>query len=313
MRFFFVLLLISPLLLFGQIVEISDSTAKPVLIFDNDRLIEAGSKKVFATVKGNTVFEGESDDIKDIVLLVSTENIFSRKQTGYGLNATQDEALFIIHSGGFFHKNAKSYSDEGMLAYYIKEDDDSLVLYKHSSDTVLCKVPPGLSTGKQVAVFFYFLRKLELEKQVEKQIQKTTQLPASNDGRTTYGSISRLWNTGLDEFVWDGQVFKRKWSSFDYEEWTFDGTTLKRLWYPGDEEFVWDGEILRRKWYPSNDEFEWNGTILRRRFGSPADEFIIQGNIVKRYFGGSSEDEWQIEGDLPVPLIALVVFGLLRK
>ncbi len=313
MRFFWAFLLI-PFSLLSQDIEIKDSSGTTILIFENDRLLEAESKKVFVTVTGNTIFDGISADSRDILLLITTEDVFSKRKTGYALNSAQDEAVFMIRSGGFFYKGAKMLNDSMMMAHYKKEEDGSAVLYKNVTDAVLGRIPPSnLSTGKLVAVFYYFMRKLDLEKPFERKTEHSNQQAPIKEITETSGSISRLWNTGIDEFVWDGKVFKRKWNSFDYEEWTFDGTTLKRLWYPGDEEFVWDGEVLRRKWYPSNDEFEWNGTILRRRFGSSADEFIIQGNIVKRYFGGSSEDEWQVDGDLPIPLIALVVFGLLRR
>lgn len=309
----FCFLLFFPFSVFTQNIEIYDSSGKVILVFENDRLMEAG-KKPFVTVKGNTVFDGASEDKNDILLLVTVENIFSKRKTGYALNARQDEALFTIRNGGFFYKESKTFEHSRLMAYFEKQNDGSLALHKYDSDTLLCRIPPlSLSTGKLVAVFYYFMRKFDLEKSIERQAQEMPKAVPAKDVSMTSGTISRLWNTGVDEFVWDGQVFKRKWNSFDYEEWTFDGTSLKRLWYPGDEEFVWDGKILRRKWYPSHDEFEWDGTILRRRWGSAADEFIIQGNIAKRYFGGNTEDQWQISGEVPIPLIALVVFGLLRK
>ncbi len=305
-RLCIVLLFISPAL-FSQVAEIYDSTGKTILFFDNDRLVEAESKKTFVTVTGNTVFDGESTEKRDILLLVAIENIFSKKKMGYALNSAQDEAIFSISNGRFFYKETK-----GQMAYYQEENGQSLVLYSDTSGKALCRVSSELSTGKLVAIFYYFMRKYELDKLVKVEITESAKQPATDVSQTS-GSISRLWNTGMDEFVWDGQVFKRKWNSFDYEEWTFDGATLKRLWYPGNEEFIWDGEILRRKWYASPDEFEWDGTILRRRWGPASDEFIVQGNIVKRYFGSNSQDEWKIDGDIPIPLVALIVFGLLRK
>lgn len=305
-RLCIVLLFISRAL-FSQVVEIYDSAGKTILIFENDKLVEAESKKTFVTVTGNTVFDGESTEKRDILLLVAIENIFSKKKMGYALNSAQDEAIFSISNGRFFYKETK-----GQMAYYKEENEQNIVLYRDTSGKALCRVSSELSTGKLVAIFYYFMRKYELDKSVKVEITESAKQPATDVGQTS-GSISRLWNTGVDEFVWDGQVFKRKWNSFDYEEWTFDGTTLKRLWYPGNEEFIWDGEILRRKWFTSPDEFEWDGTILRRRWGPASDEFIIQGNIVKRYFGSNSQDEWKIDGDIPIPLVALIVFGLLRK
>jgi len=218
----FHLLLLIPFSVFCQSIEIQDSSGKTILIIENDQLMEANGKKPFVTIKGNTVFDGASEDKNDILLLVTVENIFSKKKTGYALNARQDEALFTIRNAGFFYKESKTFEHSRMMGYFEKEDDGSLVLRKYDSDTVLCRIPPfNLSTGKLVAIFYYFMRKFDLEKPVERQIQETQMTAPAKDVSATSGTISRLWNTGLDEFVWDGQVLKRKWNSFIWPKLEF--------------------------------------------------------------------------------------------
>ncbi|GIV34646.1 MAG: hypothetical protein KatS3mg031_2181 [Chitinophagales bacterium] len=291
---------------------IYDSNRQPAAHFENDRLIEHQSGAVFATVKGNLVFKGNSEQKNDILLLIRATDIFSRKKGGAILD-NRYHVLFGIYDGHFTYRDKNVYDPAWIVGRYAMDDDTSFTLYRDTSDAVICRFSgQKITTGQLAAIFYFWAIRLQLDAGME---QMVAQLAAtrSADITQTSGVISRLWNTGLDEFVWDGKVFKRKWNSFDYEEWTFDGTTLKRLWYPGEEEFLWDGRILKRKWFISEDEFEWDGTILRRRYGNTSEEYIIQGNVVKPYFKGGTDNEWIIEGQVPIPLIALVVFGLIRK
>src|ERR1051325_8683523 len=122
------LFLLIPATLFCQTIDIHDSTGKTIVYFDNDKLVDAADKKTFVTVQGNTVFDGASEEKKDILLLITTENIFSRRKIGYALNAAQDEAVFTIRNGGFFY-----HETHGQMAYYEKGDDGSFVLFRDTS------------------------------------------------------------------------------------------------------------------------------------------------------------------------------------
>ncbi len=298
----------------AQHIAVYDSFGRIVAYFENDKLIVSETEEPFVTVKGNIIFHGASDKQRDILLLVRAENIFARKKEGAILNGNQSQILFTIYDGRFTYRDKSVYDSNWLMARYENDTDTSLTLYRDSSDVVICRLnTTDLTTGKLVAIFYFFAKGLQWENQMEEKQIQINETADPMDVSGTSGTIRRLWNTGLDEFEWDGEVFKRKWNSFDYEEWTFDGTVLKRLWYPGDEEFVWDGKVLRRKWYTSQDEFEWDGTILRRRWGLASDEYIIQGNLIKPYFNSGSNNEWTIDGQVPIPLIILVVFGLLRK
>lgn len=309
-----------PFLAPAQTVEVKDASGVTVLLIENERITESATGKTLYTVKGNIIFRGASDRQQDMELLVNAENIFSKKKTGRVLPASQKEELFSVRDGGFYYKKNNSYSSQWLMARYVTEESGDIALFLHASDTLICRLSGrDVSTGKFVAVFYYFADKFKWEEEMENRV-KAALPPAENNApsttssvRNTSGTIRKLWNTGLEEFEWNGEVLKRRWNSFDYEEWTFDGVTLKRLWYPGQEEMEWDGEVLKRKWFSSEDEFEWDGSILRRRWGPASEGYAIQGNIVKPAFGSNLEREWEIDGTVPVPLIALVVFGLLRK
>ncbi len=303
----------------AQTIEVKDGLGNKAFFFENDFLKEAGTGKTLYTIKGNIIFKGASDKQQDIELLVKAENLFSKKKEGQVLNASQREELFSVRDGAFFYRKNSTYAASYQMAHY-KKETESIDLYLKNSDTLVCRIAAhDVSTGKLAAVFYYYVQKFEWEKEFEQKAAIEMQPAITNSTnqissvKNTSGTIRKLWNTGLDEFEWDGEVLKRRWNSFDYEEWTFDGVTLKRLWYPGQEEMEWDGEILRRKWFSSEDEFEWDGSILRRRYGPASEGYVIQGNIVKPAFGSALEREWEIDGTIPIPLIALVVFGLLRK
>ena len=68
---------------------------------------------------------------------------------------------------------------------------------------------------------------------------------------------------------------------------------LKRLWNTGNDSFVWDGETLKREWNTGDDEF------------------TIQDGTAKRVWN-TKGDEWIITGEIPIPVIAIVILGIAK-
>src|SRR5436853_534624 len=95
--------------LHAQTIEVTDSAGKVALIFENDVMKEAGSKKALYTIKGNIIFKGVSEKQDDIELLVKVENIFSKKKEGQILDASQQHDLFSVRNGGFFYQDNSTY------------------------------------------------------------------------------------------------------------------------------------------------------------------------------------------------------------
>ena len=312
-KIFSFFLLCQFLTLNAQVVEVADTLGELMWTVDNSRIRDGQNDRILLTVQGNLIFQGNSDNQEDIILLVKANDIFS-KRTGEILSKDLEKVLYTIHNGKFFLGKTSIYIPDFQIGFFErdKEDDRLIRFYEGNSDKLLAEISgKDVTTGKLAALFYLLTNHFNLDEKISSKVK--IEAPQENSVEDTYGTIRRLWDTGMDEFVWDGKTITRKWNPYDFEEWTFDGTILKREWYPGNEEFIWDGKVLKRRWYPSNDEFEWDGTILRRRWGTGRDEFIIQGNIVKRYFDTSGKDEWQIDGEIPIPIITLVVFNLLRK
>jgi hypothetical protein len=61
-------------------------------------------------------------------------------------------------------------------------------------------------------------------------------------------------------------------------------------------EWSWDGRILKPVW-----DTDW------------ANQYMIQNGVIKPWSNVHTEREWQMDGEIPLPLIILVVSGLALK
>ena len=133
------------------------------------------------------------------------------------------------------------------------------------------------STGELTAVFYLINEQYQLKELLEGSIGNVGLTNTSKPSLSAQTTIRRMWNTGDDDYVWDGSILKPRWNSSDYEEWEFDGRILRRVWYDDGTEYEWDGKVLKRRFNGGMEEFEWDGRVLRRRWNTGNDEFIIQG------------------------------------
>lgn len=291
---------------FAQTVR--DGAGNLLYTLQNGVLYDAVSKPLL-TIRGNLVFKGASEHREDIVLLVGTDNLFADKSTNT-LGADMQTAKFTLGKGGFYLPN-RGLVDEYLIAYYSKgSKGEWLLLAGQPAITMASLQGDDWTTGELVAVFYLINAKHQLTELLTATLG--TNVLTNKNPTTTQGTLRRMWNTGDDDFSWDGNMLKRRWNSFDYEEWEFDGRVLRRVWYDDGVEYEWDGKILKRRFNANTEEFEWDGRILRRRWNTGNDEFIIQGNVVKRVWD-TGNDEWEMAGDIPIPVIAMIVFGLIRK
>lgn len=287
----------------AQTGTVTDSSGQVVLRMNGPSVLSADGKVVF-TVRGNLVFEGESDKKKHIVLMINSTDIFSKK-AGNVLDKDNDQ-VYGLYEGAFYLGN-RGMEDRFMIGYYT-DGPGSTKLTLPSGEVLATVSGEVLTNGMLVAVFHYMNRELDLD-----EAAKNVMADIIIQEEASRGIIKRMWNAGDDEFVWDGYVLKRRFNSFDYEEWTFDGTTLKRLWYSNSTEYTWDGTYLKSRWGSANQEFVWDGRSIKSRFGTGDNEYIIQGNVVKPMWDSTGDKEWELNGNIPVPVIALVVFELLSK
>lgn len=288
---------------------VTDATGTLLYTLDNGVIYDASSLPI-VTVKGNLVFKGASESKEDIILFVGADNLFADKSYN-AVDADMNTTRFAMGRGGYYMPGY-GLMDDYLIAKYTIGKNGDLVLVAGSKETPMASLSGDKwTTGELTAVFYLINEQYQLKDMLSASIGNSV-APAIDKKGTGQGTLRRMWNTGDDDFSWDGNILKRRWNSYDYEEWEFDGRILRRLWYDDGVEYEWDGKILKRRFNAGTEEFEWTGTVLRRRWNTGNDEFTIQGNVVKRLWD-TGNDEWEMTGDIPIPVIALVVFGIYKK
>ncbi len=288
---------------------VTDATGHVLYTLQEGVLYDAQSKPML-TVKGNMVFKGASESKNDIVLLIGTDNLFSEKSAN-AINSDLQSTRFAMGKGGFYLTGYGLSEDHLIAKYSLGTNGDIVLLAGHPPAPFVTLTGDEWSTAELTAIFYL------LDEQHQLQELLATSLVGGNVPvkKLTTGNeatLRRMWNTGQDDFSWDGRVLKRRWNSSDLEEWEFDGRILRRVWMEDRTEYEWDGKILKCRFCNTVEEFEWDGRVLRRRWNTGNDEFVIQGNVVKRMWDAGN-DEWELTGDMPVPIIAMIVFGLIAK
>lgn len=303
-----------PLLLLGQQepVTITDAAGNHLYTLQNNKLLlhEHDYPDTLYTVQGNLILKGASTQKEDIMLVVDDADLFDKKG-GQVLGSKMSQAKYLVNQGAFYLSVTAEV--DNILGYFQKTDEGGYLFRDGETDSVLLKFNGDVSTGQLTAIAQAGIVRNKLVQRVNDRIpDNVIPLEPKKDYSNTSGSIRKLWGSAETEFEWDGQVLRPKWSYRDFLEWEFDGLILRRVWYNDGDEFIWDGETLKRRWYNSPDEFVWNGRTIRRKWDSN-DEFIVQGNIVKRPWDASGQHEWQVSGEVPIPIIILVVYGLVGR
>ncbi|CAN5444676.1 hypothetical protein BH09BAC1_BH09BAC1_06010 [soil metagenome] len=288
---------------------VTDATGHLLYTLQDGVIYDAQSKPLI-TAKGNLLFKGASESKDDIVLLIGTENVFSDKSAN-AIGSDLQTTRFVMGKGGFYLPGY-GLSDGYIIAKYTLGSKGDLVLLAGQPAVILANVKgDNWTTGELTAIFYLLNEQYQLKELLTANVGAGN-LPNNQPKTGNVATLRRMWNTGEDDFSWDGRILKRRWNSSDFEEWEFDGRYLHRVWYDDGVDYEWDGKILKRRFNAGTEEFEWDGRVLRRRWNTGNDEFTMQGNVVKRMWD-TGNDEWEMTGEMPIPVIAMIVFGLIRK
>lgn len=301
-------LLLASLYGMAQQGVIADSSGQVLYLFEDDKVLDAGGELKY-TITGNMLFRGESQKKRDIILLVNSEDLFGRK-LGRAFGSDMKTPAFMIYSGGFYLGGYPT-SQQYLLGYYQLDETLGVLVFDKDSVLIATIQGEGLSNGQLTISFHLIMQQFALDESLKAELANII-VSSQGDFRES-GTIKKLWTTGDEEFIWDGYSIKRRFNSFDYEEWKFDGSTLQRAWYSGGTEYSWDGQTLKQSFGNVNEEYTWDGRVMKSRWSQTGQAYTMQGNIVKPQWDSTGDEEWQIDGHVPVPIIMMVVFGLLRK
>ena len=291
-------------------VFLNDST-KLFFVKENE-IYSADGKVLLYFQKGNIFFNGTSDDRQNIYLLTTSMDVASKK-TQMIYERDDREAAYSFSDNKFYL--GKPESDElkpNFELLHIERMKKWLAFYASYNDTLLAYYPAdSLPSSTAIMVAYTLIEKYKLEKKlvVAQQAQPSLQ-------NNSFATIKPFWgNQTANEWIWDGKLFRPRWNVDPRLAWTFDGQTVKP--YTGNNiyaQYSWDGETLKGIWRTNRaEEWSWDGRQIKPVWDTDwANQYTIENGTIKPWSSVHPEREWQLDGDLPMPLIILVISGIAR-
>ncbi len=293
----------------GQFIFMADKTK----LFEvrKNEFYSADDRQLLYFQKGNIFFNGSTDERQNIFLLTTAMNLNSEKLES-AFERDNREASYSFQNNKFYL--GKTESDDlrentelihvertgKWMSFYASYNDSLLAYYR--ADSVL--------PSAAVLVAYTLSRKYALPKKI---VVQQAPLPFQN---SPFSSIKPIWgNITANEWLWDGKILRPRWNADPRLAWTFDGETVKP--YSSNnvyEQYGWDGETFKPVWRTNRaQEWTWDGKRLQPTYSTDwANQYNLENGIIKPWSNVHPEKEWQIEGDIPVPLIILVISGIAR-
>lgn len=284
-----------------------DSLGKAVLVINNGLLssIHGDTLTPIFNVKGNIVFSNSSENRADILYLVKGTSIFSKKG-GQFISSANNKPIFTFNKGKLYLGN--SIYDKRMLLGYFEETENNQTAFFSvlQSKPLFHLDTTNISVAQLLTTAFYFIQLYEIDKQL---------FALNNSNKPMVegtGTIRKLWGNNNQDYIWDGKILRNRWNNNEFEQWTFDGTYISRAYFDTGEDFEWDGTTLQSRWNMNGQAYTLQGSSIKAIYGNNNDEFFIQGNIIKRAWTAVGNDEWEVNGEIPIPILMMVVFRIIR-
>lgn len=271
----------------------------------NKVIKDAKSNVVLYSIKGNLTFAGISEKKRDIIFLLNGTDIFSRKGGYLVLNAKKE--TYMSFTKGRFYLGESVLNKDMYIGEFEKQNNGTIVFKFGEDSTVLFQTSSKMSAPYLVSVLAHLMAQHEIDKNL-----LGIENSSGPDFTESKGTIRKLWDNKQTTFMWDGIVLKSKWTYNDFEQWTFDGTIIQRKWYDTGDEWIWDGTKLQSRWNSGSNVFVKEGNTLRALYGNAHEEYLIQGNIIKRAWTQDENEEWEVNGEIPIPLMMMIVFKIIR-
>ena len=222
------------------------------------------------------------------------------------------QALYSFINYKFYlgKEDAEDYRQANELLH-IQHFKKWLAFYSSINDTLLAFYnADSLPSSAAIIVAYTLIKKFELGKNI---VVRKTQPPVMTG---TYSTMKPEWgNQTANEWMWDGKIFRPRWNVDPNLSWTFDGETVKHQ-YDNNlySEYSWDGENFKPVWHNNRyEEWTWDGKTIRQTWSTDFNnQFTIEDGEVKPWSSAHSENEWRLDGDIPVPLIIMVISGIAR-
>jgi len=296
------MLLLGVRLLTGQDILSADSTV--LFRLQDGRLLDARGNAVY-TISGNIIFEGASRDNDRMLYLIRSSDIFS-KEVGLVYNANLSQTLFSVYRGNMF--SGDDLASEHLLLE-AKVTGEEVLAYDYYGELRARWLLTNQTSGntQMIAILIALVQTVSSDTLLRGKSPEILGEPAVMRPYWT-----NAYYSGYDEWEWDGYVLRPRYDYRPGHEWTFDGRYIRPVWRASlRDEWEWDGEILKRAWL-GHEEFTyiWDGRTVRP-FWNPRmeSEWVIEQGRARPKWFSDLQQEWVIEGNMPVPLVIMVVLG----
>ncbi len=277
----------------------------------NNEIYSPDGKQLLYFQKGNIFFTGGSDDKKNIFLLTTSMDPAATKlQLIY--EDQSRKPVYSFRDNKFYTGRTESEDlrDKTELLR-IEKLKKWLAFYASVNDSLLAYYPSdSLPSATAIIVAYTLIIRFELEKKSGVLQGKP---PFENKA---FATLKPAWgNTTANEWMWDGKVLRPRWNTDQRLMWTFDGQTIKPFYgINTNEEYSWDGENFKPVWRTNRaQEWSWDGRIMKPIWDTDwANQYKIEDGVIEPWSNVHTERQWNLDGDIPIPLIILVISGIAR-
>lgn len=285
-----------------------------------DGWLYGGPDLVVNNLLGNTVYQGESTAREDMVYLVAVQEPFGKKDQYIYFQDGQQEA-FTISKGVLYLGNKFNEDLEKLIVFSPPYDNTYYDLYSGLDNAYLGTIAATeqLRPAELFLCLHQYVLHYDLDRLVNARIQTlypgTTSPGDSLTAQVNQGRMRPYMDTNpYYEWEWDGKTLKPVWGIRSEDEWSFDGQYIRPLFgLVSRQEWIWDGTTLKPYWNPDPGmQWIWDRGILRRFWnGLPEEEWkITEDGMVSPHWSYDPTRSWVIEGQFPLPLVALIILGV---
>jgi hypothetical protein len=284
-----------------------DSTAIIGKISENK--LYTSETNIAYTLQGNSIYLGDSISKAGLLFLVNAKDILSKKA---GLVYQNDaKTIQYITRNATFYLGDHPIDEQRENLLWLEPENDSLILVKNGqSGKVIGMIDgKGLTQVQIVAAAHMYIKHYGLDDAVNAMMNSLIAIDM-----TEGDAYLRPANEYLPyfEWVWDGKILKPAWGYRPEDEWSFDGKYLKPVWSadPHDE-WQWDGSMLKPVWESGvENQYVWDDGQLKPFWDSNPDlMWVIDDYMVRPMWSFDPTKQWSMEGNIPLPIIAIIVLG----
>jgi hypothetical protein len=257
--------------------------------------------------KGNIFFNGSSDEKENIFLMTTSMNSASERLQLLYEKDSRDAALSFKNNKFYLGKAESEEQQERNELLHLEKSKKWLAFYSSLNDSLLAYYnADSISAPTAILVAYTLIKKYDLEK-------KLAEKPALPFQTNAYATIRPMWgNPTANEWMWDGTLLRPRWNVDPRLAWTFDGQTIKP-YYSNNiyDQYSWDGENFKPIWRNNRaQEWTYDGRLIKPIWDTDwANQFVIEAGVLKPWSNVHSEREWRLDGDIPIPLIILIISG----